>query len=108
MLDGFVGLLDGLMIFREISSDEWTEMVKIAFGVLLKNASLADTDMCAIAAAKLHTVIQTRKMSELSEGCYVLYLLNEIIASDLLGERLSNVILAEEIRILDLNCWFWS
>lgn len=73
------------MVFRDTPAEENVNLVKISFGILLKNASYTDTEMCAIATAKLHTVIQTRKMSDLNEGCYILYLLNEIISDDLKG-----------------------
>lgn len=79
-------LIDGLMVFRENLAEEWIEMVKISFGILLKNASLGNTELCAIAAAKLHAVIQTRRISDLNEGCYLLYLINKIISNDLQGK----------------------
>lgn len=74
-----------MMVFRENPSEESTELIKISFGILLKAASYADTELCAIAAAKLHTVIQTRRMSDTNEAYYILYLLSEIILNDLKG-----------------------
>ena len=73
------------MVFREDPAEESVNIVKVSFGLLLKNAGIEDLELCAIAAAKLHTVIQTRRMSDLNEACYILYLLNEIISNDLEG-----------------------
>ncbi len=92
-----------MMIFRENPSEEISELVKISLGILLKNASYADTELCAIAAAKLHTIIQTRRMSDINEGCYILYLLNEIITNDLQSKF--------KFGILKMKCYFcknWS
>lgn len=79
-------LIDGLLVFRENLAEEWVEMVKISFAILLKNASLGNMELCAIAAAKLHAIIQTRLISDLNEGCYLLYLINKIIVNDLQGK----------------------
>lgn len=81
-----VGLLDVLLIFRENPAEETPELVKASFAILLKSAANKNTELCAMAAAKLHTVIQTRKMSVVEEGCYILFLLSDIIVRDVQGE----------------------
>ncbi|XP_065200473.1 neurobeachin-like protein 1 isoform X2 [Planococcus citri] len=82
LLDGVIGLLDVLLIFRENPIEETPELVKASFAILLKSAANKNTELCAIATAKLHTIIQTRKISVIEEECYILYLLNEIIVKD--------------------------
>ena len=41
--------------------------------------------MCSIAAAKLHTLLQTRPVEKLNETCYVIAALNDILQKTLSG-----------------------
>lgn len=84
MLDGVVGLWDALMVFRENSLEESPESAKISFVVLLEAASYSNTELCG--TAKVHMVIQIRKISDLSVVYYILYLLSDIMSNDLKGE----------------------
>ncbi|XP_067013553.2 neurobeachin-like protein 1 [Anabrus simplex] len=79
LLDGVLGLLDALLVFQEGPLEEWSEMAKLALGILLSCASSTDLELCAIATAKLHALVQTRTMKDLDEGGYLLYYMNSIV-----------------------------
>ena len=48
--------------------------------------------MCSIAAAKLHTLIQTRPIEKLNETCFVMATIHDILRESLLGNISSFVI----------------
>ncbi|XP_063234189.1 neurobeachin-like protein 1 isoform X2 [Bacillus rossius redtenbacheri] len=79
LLDGVLGLLDVLMVFQEGPGDEWTEMAQLAFGILLSCAASSDLDLCAVATAKLHGLVQTRVTRDPQEAAYMLYVLHVIL-----------------------------
>ncbi|XP_069696226.1 neurobeachin-like protein 1 isoform X2 [Periplaneta americana] len=79
LLDGVLGLLDALLVFQEGPGEEWTEMAKMAFGILLSCAANSNLELCAMATAKLHALIQTRNMKDPEEGAYLLYFMNRIV-----------------------------
>ncbi|KAJ9577826.1 hypothetical protein L9F63_025313, partial [Diploptera punctata] len=79
LLDGVLGLLDTLLVFQEGPAEEWTEMAKLAFGILLSCAANSNLELCAMATAKLHALIQTRNMKDPEEGGYLLYFINCIV-----------------------------
>lgn len=79
LLDGVLGLLDALLVFQDGPAEEWTEMAKLAFGILLSCAANDNFDLCAIATAKLHALIQTRHMRDPEEGGYLLFVINRTI-----------------------------
>uniref|UniRef100_A0A1B6DB47 Neurobeachin-like protein 1 n=1 Tax=Clastoptera arizonana TaxID=38151 RepID=A0A1B6DB47_9HEMI len=83
LLDGVLALLDSLLVFQEIPGEEWTEMAKLAFGILLSCAANTNLELCAMATAKLHTLIQTRSMKDMEEGGYLLHYVNTIVHSTL-------------------------
>ncbi|XP_071441260.1 neurobeachin-like protein 1 [Hetaerina americana] len=83
LLNGVLGHLEILLVFREGSNDEWTEMAKIAFGILLSCAASDDLELCAMATAKLHALVQTRIMNDPAEGGFLLYSINKILCKDI-------------------------
>ncbi|KAG8260208.1 hypothetical protein J6590_102043 [Homalodisca vitripennis] len=85
LLDGVLGLLDALLVFQEVPGEEWTEMAKLAFGILLSCAASSNLELCAMATAKLHTLVQTRCMKDAEEGGYLLYYINTIVQQSLEG-----------------------
>ncbi|XP_075227690.1 neurobeachin-like protein 1 [Lycorma delicatula] len=87
LLDGVLGLLDSLLIFQEVPGEEWAEMAKLAFGILLSCASFTNLELCAMATAKLHTLIQTRTMNDVEEGGYILYFINTILQTTIKEEN---------------------
>ena len=63
LLDGILGLTETLMVFSEGKEDlEWGDMAKMAFEILLCCAEKAkeDLEICTMATAKLHALVQTR------------------------------------------------
>ena len=81
LLDGILGILDGFVVFQEGQSDgEWSEMAKMAFDILLVCAENSqDLEFCAIATAKLHSLVQTRQESSIEETGFLIYRANKII-----------------------------
>ncbi|GLG93298.1 Neurobeachin [Gryllus bimaculatus] len=79
LLDGVLGLLDAMLVFQEAPGEEWGEMAKLAFGILLSCAACDNLELCAIATAKLHALVQTRNVKDLDEAGYLLYSLNKSV-----------------------------
>ena len=78
LLDGILGLLESLMVFEAGPGDEWRErMAKMAFDILLKVAEQGrhEPELCAMAAAKLHALVQTRTEAQSSpdENAYLIF-----------------------------------
>ncbi|KAG8233665.1 hypothetical protein J437_LFUL013711, partial [Ladona fulva] len=82
-MNGVLGHLEILLVFREGHSDEWIEMAKIAFGILISCAANDNLELCAMATAKLHALVQTRVMSDPAEGGFLLYSMNNILQKDI-------------------------
>ena len=92
-MDGLLGLLESLAVFQEGSGQpdrEWSDMAKMAFDILLTCASAAecgsrtDPELCAMAAAKLHALVQTRRESSGEENAYLIYRVSDIIADSVI------------------------
>jgi len=81
LLDGILGILDRFVVFQEGQSEsEWVEMAKMAFDILLTCAeSTKDLEFCAIATAKLHSLVQTRQESSTEETGFLIYRVDKII-----------------------------
>nr|XP_018911290.1 PREDICTED: neurobeachin-like protein 1 [Bemisia tabaci] len=79
LLDGVFGLLDVLLVFQENRSKEWREMAQLAFGILLSCAGFTQLEICAMATAKLNSLIMTRVMNDAEEGSYLLFTISSII-----------------------------
>ena len=82
LLDGILGLLESLMVFEAApaAGDEggWRErMAKMAFDILLKVTEQGhlEPELCAMAAAKLHALVQTRTKAQSSpdENAYLIF-----------------------------------
>jgi hypothetical protein len=90
LLDGVIGLTETLMVFAEGKEDlEWAEMAKMAFDILLCCAEKASSDIeiCTMATAKLHALVQTRSDSTNEENAYLMYRLSRIVTSSLDNEE---------------------
>ena len=85
LLDGVLGILDGFAVFHEDAVDnEWEDMGKMAFSILLECADNArDLDFCAIATAKLHSLVQTRKDAKSEEIGFLIMRVNKAIQNAL-------------------------
>ncbi|XP_055608825.1 neurobeachin-like protein 1 isoform X2 [Uranotaenia lowii] len=81
LLDGVLSLLDILMVFQQSSSDDWSEMSHLSLGLLLKCSHNPNSDIVAMATAKLHALLQNRVNPEPGEVGYLLFSLNQAISS---------------------------
>lgn len=83
LLDGILSLMECLVVFREGSGNqdmEWAEMAKMALDILLKCAgNTEEPELCAMAAAKLHSLVQTRRASTLEENAYLIFRLSQVM-----------------------------
>jgi hypothetical protein len=57
----------------------------MVLGILLSCSANSNLELCAIATAKLHALIQTRNMKDPEEGAYLLYLMNQIVQETIKG-----------------------
>ena len=101
LLDGVIGMVESLAVFRDSSSSEegsvgagaGSDIAKLAFEVLLKCAeSHEETDggevlegICTMAVAKLHALVQTRSASPVEESAYLIQRLDGLVKR-VLGE----------------------
>ena len=90
LLDGILALTEGLMVFSEGKEDlEWGEMAKMAFDILLTCAERAQNenlDICTMATAKLHALVQTRGSSSVEENAFLMLRLGKIMDKAILQE----------------------
>ena len=85
LLDGILALTEGLMVFSEGKEDlEWVNMAKMALDILLNCAEKASQeDICTMATAKLHALVQTRGASPIEESAFLMFRLSNIILKSL-------------------------
>lgn len=85
LLDGILALTEALMVFSEGKEDlEWSEMAKMSFDILLTCAEKASgQEICTMATAKLHILVQTRSCSSNDENAFLLFKINKIIEANL-------------------------
>lgn len=57
----------------------------MVLGILLSCSANSNLELCAIATAKLHALIQTRNMKDPEEGAYLLYLMNQTVQQTIKG-----------------------
>uniref|UniRef100_A0A182PS34 DUF4704 domain-containing protein n=1 Tax=Anopheles epiroticus TaxID=199890 RepID=A0A182PS34_9DIPT len=81
LLDGVLSLLDILMVFQQSSSDDWSEMSHLCLGLLLKCSHSANSEIVAMATAKLHALLQNRINQDPAEIGYLMYSLNQAICN---------------------------
>ena len=67
----------------------WREMEQLGLAILLGFAAQKDIGLCSIAAARLHTLLQTRPVDKLQESCYVMGNINSILIQALQGENMN-------------------
>lgn len=77
LLDGVLSVLDSLMVFQKSATDDWSEMIMICLGLLLKLTSNPNSDIVAMATAKLHALLQSRPIQSPKESGYLIYSLNQ-------------------------------
>ncbi|KAL5292423.1 NBEAL1 family protein [Megaselia abdita] len=81
LLDGVLSLIDALMVFQHTALDDWSEMSRLCFGILLTCANHSNPAIVAMATAKLHVILQTRVSEEASEMAFLLYSVNKLMES---------------------------
>ncbi|XP_001983501.2 neurobeachin-like protein 1 isoform X2 [Drosophila grimshawi] len=79
LLDGVLALLDALMIFQHGSSDDWSDMIRLCLGLLLKCSHHPNPGIVAMATAKLHAILQSRSTEDPAELSYLLYSINRAL-----------------------------
>ena len=78
------------MVFSEGKEDlEWGEMAKMSFDILLCCAEKAvhELEICTMATAKLHALVQTRSSSTPEENAFLMYRLSKIISQSVENEE---------------------
>ncbi|XP_073843399.1 neurobeachin-like protein 1 isoform X2 [Musca autumnalis] len=79
LLDGVLALLDALMIFQSDSSDDWSDMIRLCLGLLLKCSHHPNPGVVAMATAKLHAILQSRNAANPNELAYLLFSINKAL-----------------------------
>lgn len=85
LLDGVLALLDALMIFQQGSSDDWSDMIRLYLGLLLKCSHHPNPGIVAMATAKLHAILQSRSTEDPAELSYLLYSINRALDNAIEG-----------------------
>lgn len=79
LLDKVLALLDILLVFEEGPEEGWAEMAELGLNIILTCARSDNLELCAMATAKLHALVQTRPNASLEETSYLLYNLDLIL-----------------------------
>ncbi len=108
LLDGVLGLVESLVVFREGGAvdQEWSEMAKLAFEVLLKCAEgekEEDVEICTMATAKLHALVQTRNSSPVEENAYLITRVDTLVRKALESEGEHYAFIAPVMKALLLK-----
>lgn len=85
LLDGVIALLDNLMVFQQTSTDDSSEMTRLCLGLLIKCSHHPNTDVVAMATAKLHALLQGRATQDTQELGYLFYRINKALDSAIEG-----------------------
>jgi len=85
LLDGVLALLDALMIFQQGSSDDWSDMIRLCLGLLLKCSHHPNPGIVAMATAKLHAILQSRSTEDPAELSYLLFSINRALDNAIEG-----------------------
>lgn len=84
LLENVLALMDTLLVFAESPVDEdWEEMAQMALSIILACATSKKIELCAMATAKLHALVQTRPRATVEEACYLLTCLNSAVTTAL-------------------------
>lgn len=89
LLDGVLSLIDALMVFQHTALDDWSEMSRLCFGILLTCANHSNPAIVAMATAKLHVILQTRVSEEASEMAFLLCSVNKLLEDSENSEQCS-------------------
>ncbi|KAK3083537.1 hypothetical protein FSP39_025014, partial [Pinctada imbricata] len=79
LIEDLMGLLDNLAVWDVESDGGWKEMARLGLSLLIHYASQSDIELCAIATAKLHVLVQTKLISSSAEASFLIGNLDNII-----------------------------
>ncbi|GAB1600529.1 neurobeachin-like protein 1 isoform X2 [Argonauta hians] len=71
LVEDVMALLEALSVWDTQSESEWREMVHIGFRILLSFACRPELELCAVATARLHSLVQTRSLTSSAEASYL-------------------------------------
>ncbi|XP_020794739.2 neurobeachin-like protein 1 [Boleophthalmus pectinirostris] len=71
VLEETVTLMDSLMVWYSAGT-QWFQLSQVGLRLLLGFMAQEDTDVCAMATAKLNGILQTKEISSQDEACYLL------------------------------------
>ncbi|CAI9726854.1 1 isoform X1 [Octopus vulgaris] len=71
LVEDVMALLEALSVWDTQSESEWREMVHIGFRILLSFACRPELELCAVATARLHSLVQTRILTSSAEASYL-------------------------------------
>lgn len=73
------------MVFQQNASDDSLEMTRLCLGLLIKCSHHPNTDVVAMATAKLHALLQSRATQDPHELGYLFYRINKALDSAIEG-----------------------
>lgn len=85
LLDGVLALLDALMVFQQSTIDDWSEMCQLSLGLLLKCSHHPNSEIVAMATAKLHALLQSRTTQDPQELSYLIFSINKALNTAIEG-----------------------
>ncbi|KAJ8389791.1 hypothetical protein AAFF_G00114970 [Aldrovandia affinis] len=79
LLEEAVTLMDSLMVWYS-SGAQWLQLSQVGVRLLLGFMAQDDMQLCAMATAKLNTILQTKRVETQDEACYLLGRLEGILS----------------------------
>ncbi|XP_066543971.1 neurobeachin-like protein 1 isoform X1 [Amia ocellicauda] len=82
VLEEAVTLMDNLMVWYS-SGSQWLQLSQVGIRLLLGFMAQEDIQVCAMATAKLNTILQTKSIESQDEACYLLGKLEGILSKSI-------------------------
>ncbi|XP_072337816.1 neurobeachin-like protein 1 isoform X1 [Scyliorhinus torazame] len=82
VLEEMVTLMDSLMVWYS-SGSEWMQLSQLGVRLLLGFIAQNNIQVCAMAAAKLNTILQTKEIVNRDEACFLLGKLEETLTKSI-------------------------
>ncbi|XP_078323505.1 neurobeachin-like protein 1 isoform X4 [Crassostrea virginica] len=79
LIEDLMALLDNLAVWDVESDGGWKEMARLGLCLLIQYASQPDLQLCAVATAKLHMLVQTKLISSSAEASFLIGNLNLMV-----------------------------
>lgn len=73
------------MVFQQTAVDDWIEMSRLSFGLLLKCSHHPNPEIVAMATAKLHALLQSRTTQDPQELSYLIFSINKALNTAIEG-----------------------